>query len=246
MGKKKKEQPYQKGIGNGLSPILITVMALEKPMPLLSSKVLGKPDVPDDFIWPRAGAWGFNLGKYDLKFICQINCAEAAQHDADHLLPRTGMLYFFDDSENSIQSNETLVFYYNGDLSQFKPYQAEDEESDLILCGREPILCGGEPHENTDDFNGYKIAFNDYETINLKKRKGEALSDHWLLGSPSHPDELADHSRVVAHKWQLLLQLDAALVDGYLGAFGEMCYFIDREDLLNEDFSKAWVTRCWD
>jgi uncharacterized protein YwqG len=246
MGKKDKDKPYRKGIGNGLAPILITLSKPENPLPPLYSKVLGMPDVPDDFVWPRAGAFGWNLGKYDLIFICQINCAEAAPHDPDHLLPRAGMLYFFDDPKNSIQSDEILVFYYGGDLSRFKPYQAEDEESDLILCGRESILCGVGAHENKDDFNGYKIAFNDYETINLKKRKGEALSDHWLLGSPSHPDELGDHSRVVAQKWQLLLQLDAALVDGYLGAFGEMCYFIDREDLLNEDFSKAWVTRCWD
>jgi hypothetical protein len=83
MGKKNKDKPYRKGIGNGLS-------APEKPMPLFGSKVLGKPDAPDDFAWPRAGAWGWDLGKYDLDFICQINCAEVAQHDLDHLLHRTG------------------------------------------------------------------------------------------------------------------------------------------------------------
>jgi len=55
VGKKKKELPHQKGIENGLTPILITLSKSEKPLPPLGSKVFGMPDVPDDFLWPRAG-----------------------------------------------------------------------------------------------------------------------------------------------------------------------------------------------
>lgn len=58
----------------------------------------GVPDVPADFIWPM-----FETDTYEdpdvklrpLSFLAQINCAEVAPFDQEHLLPSKGVLSFF-------------------------------------------------------------------------------------------------------------------------------------------------------
>lgn len=63
-----------------------------------SSHFGGVPDVPDNFVWPI-----FETDTYDdktikprpLSFIAQFNCQELAAYDRDGLLPQTGLLSFF-------------------------------------------------------------------------------------------------------------------------------------------------------
>ena len=59
-----------------------------------SSKLFGNPDVWDGFEWPYIEE---NGEKYDLTFMCQIDCAKAEGFDESGLLPKTGILYFFYD-----------------------------------------------------------------------------------------------------------------------------------------------------
>ncbi len=57
----------------------------------------GKPDVPPDFIWPTYEGESYDHVVKDrpLTFLAQLNCAELAQFDAEHLLPDHGLLSFF-------------------------------------------------------------------------------------------------------------------------------------------------------
>ena len=57
------------------------------------SRLGGLPDVPPAFVWPR---WKDR----PLGFLGQFRCEELAELDAAHLLPSSGILYFFYDFKN--------------------------------------------------------------------------------------------------------------------------------------------------
>ena len=53
-----------------------------------TSKLGGAPDVPNKFNWPSS------QGK-PMTFLCQIVLEEITGYEPSHLLPKTGVLYFF-------------------------------------------------------------------------------------------------------------------------------------------------------
>ena len=66
------------------------------------SKIGGKPHLPADFEWPVYHGMGIldtEKATRPLSFMAQINLADVTAHDAEHLLPASGMLYFFYDME---------------------------------------------------------------------------------------------------------------------------------------------------
>lgn len=91
---------------------------LKQKLPVGASKLMGNPDVWEGFVWP-----GFteNGQSYDLTFLGQINCFEAASFAQNGLLPATGILYFFYDldgmPEETGGQNAARVLYYNGDAA---------------------------------------------------------------------------------------------------------------------------------
>jgi hypothetical protein len=96
--------------------IRLHVRRPEGTLPLGASKIGGYPDVPDGFIWPRRhvdmarpSARFLDShphvrrlpadGMVALEFIAQVNLADAAAFDLDHVLPTDGsLLFFFDDA----------------------------------------------------------------------------------------------------------------------------------------------------
>lgn len=60
----------------------------------------GQPDVPPGFVWPTFPGDRFLQGPETrpLTFLAQFDCGELARYDADHLLPRQGVLSFFYDT----------------------------------------------------------------------------------------------------------------------------------------------------
>jgi hypothetical protein len=98
-------------------------------LPVGASKFLGNPDVWDGFEWPHFTEDGED---YDLKFLCQINCAEAALFDWGGLLPKTGMLYFFYDMDEmpqeSSDNSAARILYYNGELSALRQMLLTDHD----------------------------------------------------------------------------------------------------------------------
>ena len=104
----------------------------------LHSKIGGIPDLPPDFVWPyfeNARGWESST-PHPLSFIAQILLEDLIPYDLDHLLPTSGILYFFFDLVE-YEENEQWdrnVFYYDGDLTLLKPRPLPEE-----LTGEERI-----------------------------------------------------------------------------------------------------------
>ena len=62
-----------------------------------ASKWWGDPDMPAEMQYPMLTLKEEDGEEYEypMTFVCQLNCEELARFDAEHLLPREGMLYFF-------------------------------------------------------------------------------------------------------------------------------------------------------
>ena len=89
------------------------------PCAQLHSKIGGIPDLPPDFIWPyfeNVHGWNFST-PHPLSFIAQILLEDLIPYDLDHLLPTSGILYFFFNLEEYIENEQwdRNVFYYDGD-----------------------------------------------------------------------------------------------------------------------------------
>lgn len=105
-------------------------MADEDTIPLGSSKLGGRPDLPKNTDW----FWESNLGT-PLAFICQINFAEAKPYDIENILPSSGILYFFYNNINDTapwggdpkDASGKAVYYYDGDLSELERKDPPDD-----------------------------------------------------------------------------------------------------------------------
>ena len=206
--------------------ILLKETKAETLLPLCSSKFFGMPDVWDEFEWPAATKKGYRLfdeSDCDLDFICQINCAELAEHDKDGILPKTGMLYFFYDSHSGKQSRKykTEVFYYDGDLSELKPY-LPTEGNMLSDIGAEVAI--------KFEYDVYK---GDGKWVSGKR----ADFSNYLLGVPNVIGQLEFS---LPDSQQLLLQLDS------YGSALAVCYLIEKSDLVKKIFYAAWTKSIYD
>jgi uncharacterized protein YwqG len=90
---------------------IFTQPADDSTIPVGVSKIGGNPDLPPDFEWPMwehepSDSYKAILAQYNqplpdkirpLGFLAQFNLAEVAPYDVEHLLPASGMLYFFYD-----------------------------------------------------------------------------------------------------------------------------------------------------
>ena len=121
-----------------------------------SSKLFGNPDVWDGFEWPYIEE---NGEKYDLNFLCQINCEQVAAFDKEGWLPKTGMLSFFYDLDTMPEAPDeksARVLWYNGDVSAL---------NEMILT----------------DENGNGLAFSE-QRIDFDAADADKPSSHLLLG----------------------------------------------------------------
>ena len=108
-------------------------------LPAGSSKLFGNPDVWDGFEWPYIEE---NGEKYDLAFMCQINCTDAAAFDKKELLPKTGILYFFYDLDTMPEATDeksARVLWYNGELSALHEMILTDEDGNSLAFSEQRI-----------------------------------------------------------------------------------------------------------
>ena len=104
-----------------------------------SSKLFGNPGVWDGFEWPYIEE---NGEKYDLTFMCQINCTDSAVFDKDELLPKTGILYFFYDLDTMPEATDeksARVLWYNGELSALHEMILTDEDGNSLAFSEQRI-----------------------------------------------------------------------------------------------------------
>ena len=108
-------------------------------LPTGASKLFGNPDVWDGFEWPYIEE---NGEKYDLTFMCQIDCAKAEGFDESGLLPKTGTLYFFYDLDTMPEATDeksARVLRYNGELSALHEMILTDEDGNSLAFSEQRI-----------------------------------------------------------------------------------------------------------
>lgn len=108
-------------------------------LPTGSSKLFGNPDVWNGFEWPYIEE---NDEKYDLTFMCQIDCAKAEGFDESGLLPKTGILYFFYDLDTMPEAPDeksARVLWYNGELSALHEMILTDEDGNSLAFSEQRI-----------------------------------------------------------------------------------------------------------
>lgn len=112
----------------------------EKDIKIGQSKIGGKPDLPDNFLWVTETNLVETIEiKYlifknkkteeitkPLSFIAQINLSETNEFDKENLLPKNGMLYFFYSSDQEVwgfdykDKNKFKVIFWDGDFTMLK------------------------------------------------------------------------------------------------------------------------------
>ncbi len=267
MGLKRVSESISKNIRNAIK--LNTRKVKEGDISIGETKIGGKPDVTNDFVWPE---WN---SRY-LSFIAQINLEEVAQYDLEKLLPSTGVIYFFYDSNQETwgfdpkDEGSWKVIYYSGNVSGLK--RAEFPK-DMPLEGRFQA-CKVEM-KSERSFPAWESVYID--ELKLTEEEQDAYFDfceeqnedsiiNKILG---HPDQIQgdmqlecqlvsnglycgdasgynDPKRKELEKgmkdWRLLLQIDSDENAGMMwGDVGRLYFWIKADDLAEKRFDKAWM-----
>lgn len=169
------------------------------------SRFGGLSDVPRGFHYPH---WhGKPLG-----FLCQINCSDLAQYDANHVLPHEGMLYFFYDIEEQPwgydpqhRGGSAVIYLPNPRLFDRSPLLEDGRPEKVCLqeygMAFKVIPCLPSPYEETcfDRTRFTQTELEDY--FNLL----DAIRQEWKPNEPLH--QLLGHSYNLQGDMQLECQL---------------------------------------
>ncbi len=174
-----------------------------------SSKLFGNPDVWNGFEWPYIEE---NGEKYDLTFMCQIDCAKAEGFDESGLLPKTGILYFFYDLDTMPEmsnSRSARVLWYNGELSALH---------EMILT----------------DENGNSLAFSE-QRIDFEVADADEKSSPLLLGDMTQScDFIKDYLPLLR-----IGSFETEDAEICFNGNGSLCFYIEKEKLVACDFSEV-------
>ena len=178
-------------------------------LPAGSSKLFGNPDVWDGFEWPYIEE---NGEKYDLTFMCQIDCVKAEGFDESGLLPKTGILYFFYDLDTMPEATDeksARVLRYNGELSALHEMILTDEDGNSLAFSEQKI---------------------DFEAADTNEK-----SSHLLLGDMTQSCDFINSCLPLLRIGSLETE-DAEIRFQDNGA---LCFYIEEEKLGACDFSKV-------
>ena len=174
-----------------------------------ASKLFGNPDVWDGFKWPYIEE---NGEKYDLTFLCQINCTEVSALDKEGWLPQSGILYFFYDLDTMPEAPDeksARVLWYNGELSALHEMLLTDED-------------------------GNSLSFSE-QKIDFEAEDADEKSSHLLLGDMMQScDFLKDHLPLLR-----IGSLETEDAEIRFNGNGSLCFYIEKEKLGAYDFSKV-------
>lgn len=123
------------------------------------SKIGGKPDLPEGFVWPEFEGEGYlddETATRPLSFLAQINLRDIARFDKENLLPHTGVLSFFYDlitmkwGFDPLDKGSARVFYFPDESALSPTDFPQNLDKDAILPELE---IGFEPHISLPDFD---------------------------------------------------------------------------------------------
>lgn len=124
VNKDDEKQLTEKLLEIAKNEIRITYRKSDTPIPVLNSKIGGKPAVPPNFAWPHYTglAYGEKESKNrPLSFMVQLNLKDIADIDEENLLPKSGILSFFYELETMTwgfdpkDKGSAKVFYFPND-----------------------------------------------------------------------------------------------------------------------------------
>lgn len=222
-----------------------------------STKFGGLPDLPFKMSWPECNG-------STLPFVAQINLAEIAPYDVNHLFPDTGILSFFFDQEAFFESQHHdrtkpwQVLYISGPSSGLQRLPIPENITKQGRYGPCEVTYAIEI--TLPDYSHYDAT--SLERLNLPdpltyeeeqayyqiqaQLAGSAdapyhLPRHRLLG---HPDDVQwdmyKELGGVATSWQLLFQVDSdGVPDTDWGDTGRIYYWIRTCNLAERDFSQV-------
>ena len=210
----------------------------------------GKPDVPDDFVWPV-------YKNMPLVFLAQLSCAELAPYDINHELPETGLLSFFYALDNECYGYENRdvagfrVFWFDGEtaLHTHEFVVGIPEKHMLPRIGISFTREATYPHcedftvlteSNIEDYNKFEAAEQElgiHRTDLMHRTLGwadliqnnstwhcELLSQGYSFGSEfmKIPEQIRSGSKLPSvHRWKLLLQLGTVREGDFTLMFGD-------------------------
>lgn len=240
----------------------------DEELPIGSSRIGGKPDLPKNIQWP-----GWNGSS--LSFIAQINLAELTVFDIEQELPNEGILFFFFDQTQQAWGDRPdqkdgfrTIFLHNIE----EPLCPREFPNDLEAEARFPAV---KVHYSQEwSIPGWEVVSHGYRRFlsdeeweyynNLEGGQGEInkLLGHPKLiqgpimekecemvahgigfASPEYKDELfMAKIEQAKHRWKLLFQIDSIRDCNMMwGDVGRLYYWIDRNSLKNRDFGNIWV-----
>lgn len=234
------------------------------------SKLGGKPELPDNWEWPKD-----HNGK-SLSFIGQINFEELNGFDLDNI-PETGLLSFFysgtqeawgfdpkdKDAFKLIYTPEptNLIQYdYPSDLDQHSQFKVtgiefkqsvslpnwEDERVGTVLDDKE-MDSYMDIWENEDFIHKFLGHSNNVQ--GQMELDCELVTNGLYLGDPSgYNDPTAKELEKNAIDWTLLLQIDSdhEKTGMMWGDAGRIYFWIRTEDLKNSNFDNGWcILQCY-
>ena len=248
INSKDENEEYQKKLveDKAVNRIKISYNTHEKVTILGKSKIGGFPHAPKDFSWPKSED-GY------LNFLCEINLSEVAKYDLLNKLPKNGILLVFYDMNKMVWGIEPKdMNYYK--VIYIKEYDELTEitspKTNLDIYHESPISFKSEAnYPITDGIDGV-----DFELIEklYRDKLDETQEMNQLLGYPfniqgSMEDDfnnmyfMINNKKSQSHK--LLLQLgnfnDPIYDNLMFGDCGNIYFFIDNEDLEQENFDKV-------
>lgn len=219
-----------------------------EPLPVGISKYGGQPDVPAGFEWPR------NTDGLPLSLLLQIDCATLATYDKEHLFPSTGHLYFFYELSEMDWDNErqaVKVLYNCAETQELLPAGfPEDLTEEGRLTERALLLSAHDCIPSYDDL--FQInplyCYNDialYEEAVRRIKLPPITPQNGTIGSMSGYAHIIQSSMLTdtSENDILLMQLFTTeeVKEGIdplmFGDYGNIYFYITREQLANQDFS---------
>ena len=174
--------------------IKITFGQTDEPLPVGSSRIGGRPDVPSDFVWPtyEGSSYDVELKCRPLSFLAQINLRDVAAWDEEHLLPTEGILSFFYELEtmqwgfDPKDEGSARVFWFP-DSETLSPADFPDDMEQVFILPELPINCT--PQVSLPDYWCMKlpdeVTWDDYYACCATCDYTEAEDVTKLLGHPN-------------------------------------------------------------
>ena len=224
----------------------------DTPLPVGCSKYGGQPDVPEGFQWPRDDR-GFPLA-----LLLQVDCADIAVYDTEHLFPKSGHLYFFyelKEQDWSGMDNGVQVFYNDAPAEELYrlPRPKELDVLDDEFCLDERALNFSSDFiapMSKDLVELLRIDADQYDFSNYDagcRRFWESCRERGWWGTLSGYAEVIQNTMLsdTPKNDVLLMQMFSIKGEdnGYdlqFGDLGNIYFYVTRDELQRRDFSNVW------